>query len=665
VGPLAGFLEELEPRSATLSVLQFPSLSALGGASLPLVPVPSVPRPSRVERPGPNPILTSTMSTSNSQRGLRGRLRRLAVPAVLCGALAFLAGCGSTTSDGDSQGGSAPVVNGAAPASGAPSGGTLVTLTGRNFVAAGTTKVWFAGVPATDVQVIDDNTITAVTPANPENTQARIKVTNSKGTGILTNGFLYLTTANLLSDLNSDGIPDTAIAATGDDTNGASAGAVFVFYGSEDAAADADRTAADADVVVLGANEGDRFGKSVTTGDVNGDGHTDLLVGAPKSDAVATDAGQVAIFLGPLPASAVLNAGDADVILDGEGTVPGAWWGEQGDEFGTSISLGDTNRDGMLDILVGAPGTDRNVGQPDEVEDAGRAYLFLGGAQLASGNAAAADAMIQGSKVDQNLGFDVCVVDMNADGRGDLVASYDLLVSGPHHQGRVAAFTSEGQAQASVDEAEVVLVSDEDGDRFGFSLACGDINQDGAEDLIVGAPYSNTFSSSSGSAYLFLGGSSVQGGVAQDLADATLLGQLSNTHYASKVAAADVNGDGYDDVLVGAPLTTHVATWDGQMFVFFGSDAPADNVAYHSDVILSGEPENGERFGSAIELLDSNLDGVADIMTSATGHGGLTGRVYVFHGEEAILDAEADEDDMTLTGESEGGSFGSSISRGK
>lgn len=608
------------------------------------------------------------MSTSKtSQLGRQTQERRILL-AVTGTALVFLAGCGGTSpgSSTSGSGSTAPIVNGIQPPTGSPVGGTLVTITGENFLdgVVGATQVTFAGLDATDVIVVDDSTITAITPSHVNDAMVDVEVINSLGIGTLGAGFHYLATATIVSDLNSDGLPDLAIGATGDATAGVETGAVYVFYGREGEAALADRMAGDADLLIHGLADGDEFGAVVQTGDVNGDGHTDLVVGSPDSDVPVADAGAVSIFLGPLPDSGVLDASSADMTLLGEGTVPYAWYGVEGDRFGTTISLGDSNADGILDVLIGAPGTDLNVGLAEELEDAGRVYLFLGGPQLAGGSADTADAILSGVREDDHFGSEVCLADMNADGQADLAVAFDVSNSGFTHQARVGIFSQGVAAGATSDDADMVLASSENGDQFGCSIACGDVNGDGDADLIVGAQYSNAFSSGSGQVYVFLGGPGFAGTTTND-ADVIYTGQLTHTRFGKKIATADVNGDGYDDVLVSAPFSSIGEFMDGQAFIFFGEEVPVDNVAFSGDVVMTGEAVAEARFGSAIEVLDSDLDGIADVMSSAKGYTSQTGRVYVFQGEETLLDQSADDDDMTLTGENSGGGFGSSISHGK
>lgn len=603
----------------------------------------------------------------STQRGSNRSLRR-AVLTVAIGALTLTVGCGGGTgglNTGGNQPLAAPTLGLLSPDSGTPQGGTAFSLTGTGFKdqVTGATTVTFDGIPATNVVVVNDNLLTAVTPAGiPNNTRARLEVTNSRGVGHRPNAFHFVSTGNILSDLNGDEIPDVVVSAAYDHTGGPFSGSVYVFFGSEQM--DPDVSAASADVKLYGSAENDRFGSVVATGDINADGQDDLVVSAPRHDGAASDAGAVLVFLGPLTSGSVIDASSADIVLLGEGTVPGDLYGSTGDHFGDALSLGDASGDGVLDILVGAPGVDLLPGTSGEVEDAGRAYLFLGGSALASRGAGAADVTLSGELDEEMFGSAVCLVDLDADGLSDAavageVDSHVLFIGGFVHLFRGATL-----ADKSTSEADLRFEAENGGDRFGTSISCGLINGDGVEDLVVGAPYSDALGSATGRAYVFMGSPSVTG-LNASLADVVYSGQPSNSGFGSGVAAADVNSDGFDDVIVGAPKTSFGAQKNGRVFVFLGAEQPMDELSHFSDVIYTGAAIDGERFGSAIEVLDCDGDGIADLMSSAVGHSQSAGRVHVFRGADVLFDTGADQDDVTLTGESEGGNFGFSISRGK
>ena len=158
-------------------------------------------------------------------------------------------------------------------------------------------------------------------------------------------------------DVNGDGLDDVIVSANFADAVQTNAGEVFVFLGG----AGAFDTTSDATLQEPTPEIGAQFGFSVASGDVNGDGFDDVIVGVPVSDAVQTNAGEVFVFLG--------GAGAFDTTSDATLQEPTP---EIGAQFGFSVASGDVNGDGFDDVIVGANFSD--AGQTD----AGEAFVFRG-----------------------------------------------------------------------------------------------------------------------------------------------------------------------------------------------------------------------------------------------------------------------------------------------
>ncbi len=176
-------------------------------------------------------------------------------------------------------------------------------------------------------------------------------------TGAASNDKVFGRSVATAGDVNGDGYSDVIVGADGNDAGGADAGRAYIYFGG----ASMNNVA---DVLLTGAAANDNFGYSVATaGDVNGDGYSDVIVGALFNDAGGADAGWAYIYFGGASMNNV-----ADVLLTGAAA---------NDNFGYSVATaGEVNGDGYSDVIVGAPFNDAGG------LNAGRAYIYFGGASM-------------------------------------------------------------------------------------------------------------------------------------------------------------------------------------------------------------------------------------------------------------------------------------------
>jgi hypothetical protein len=381
---------------------------------------------------------------------------------------------------------------------------------------------------------------------------------------------------------------------------------------------------AEAPVAITGADAGDYLGGSVAGGgDLDADGYDDIVVGAWGWSASDTSAlvGRVYVFRGPLGRSDALTT--ADVTLSG--ITAEDWFGF------SSAMLGDVDGDGYGDFAVGAPRRD-----PGGIEDAGVAYLFSG--VPASGTAATAVANFASDGQSDYGGYAIAGAgDTNDDGFADLLVSAPGHAEGSHVGcGLVALFEGggiEGDLSLARD-GDSAMIGDDEGDYLGTSVASGDFDGDGFSDFLVSAYAADAGGHPAGAVYVELG-PPPPGRIRASMADYRLNGSESGARFGWAVAGlGDVNGDGRDDIGVGADMADTAGTDAGAAYIYIGGSSYTT-----PDATLTG----GTAYDYAGRALqrggDINADGYGDVLLGAPGYdyaaSSAVGAAYVFYGPVA------------------------------
>jgi hypothetical protein len=329
---------------------------------------------------------------------------------------------------------------------------------------------------------------------------------------------------------------------------------------------------------------------------------------------------------------------------------------------GASMARGDFNSDGVDDLLLGAPFAD---GPDESREDAGEAYVIFGSASLGEEIDLASqepDLVVYGALRGDNLGYSVAAGDLNGDGSDDVIAA------APGSNGLTNIRTDLGEAYVvfgsaslggAVDVAEVeqdfTLRSAEGFTRLGTSLAIGDVNADGIEDLLAGGPFGGreegtpegSNRTTVGEVYVAFGRTGLSGemSVARGEEDLRLKGAQERDGFGQGVAAGDFNGDGVDDVLVSANRADGPGdsrTEGGEAYVFYGSaELSGLALSTEADVTIFGGRES-DALGTAVAQGDVDGDGPADMLIGVPFSGGPqgdragAGAVYVIFGDRAL-----------------------------
>ncbi|MBD3297089.1 MAG: hypothetical protein GF341_00385 [candidate division Zixibacteria bacterium] len=387
-------------------------------------------------------------------------------------------------------------------------------------------------------------------------------------------------------DVDGDGFDDLLIGAPGYDGNGVASGRAYVYSG---------RTRLRL-LRFSGEAAADSFGTAVAgVGDINSDGFDDVLIGAHGNDEAGQEAGKCYVFSGRT----------GELLRTHLGKHPY-------DHFGASVAgAGDTDGDGIADIIVGAWGYD-NGG-----DFAGAAYVF-------SGDSDSLLHLVVGEGPQDFFGAAVCGVgDVNNDGYSDFAVGALREDHSGSKPGRVYVYSGQ------TGELIHVLTGEVGHNAFGFSLdGAGDVDNDGYDDIVVGSPAEDSGGANAGAALIYSGRT---GGLLH-----LILGEEEQDAFGYSVAGGgDLDLDGHDDVLVTAIWQRAHAYAVGRAYVFSGRTGQE----LHR---FSGEDAE-DYYGNQIAFAgDVDKDGSMDVIVGALlndRHGDNAGSAYLY---TRLPDSDAD-----------------------
>jgi hypothetical protein len=417
-------------------------------------------------------------------------------------------------------------------------------------------------------------------------------------------------------DLNADGNDDLLFGSREGSVGDGRPRAVYVMFGPFEGTSSLKRPHATlVEPHPLDVHHRDLVGYSLAgAGDVDGDGIDDVFLGAYG------DLGDTSYNGGGFLVQGPVTGGRFD-LANAHASFVGA---ERGDFAGNGATFADVNADGHSDLLLGA------FGAPELAYD-GEVYLVLGPV-TGRHNLARTDATLMG-QTDDFAGSDVSAADTNGDGHDDILVGAPGNSAGGSWAG--AAYLVLGPQRGIVDlaAADAMLVGEEVDDEAGDVVAgAGDVDNDGNEDVLVGARRSDlggpsSAGLSSGAVYLVLG--PVSGTHDLSTADAVLVGRAGDSAGIDVSGVGDVDADGHDDVLVGAYTNWDGGVPGGAAYLVKGPIAGTLDLST-ADTMLVGdaERENEENAGYTVAGAgDMDGDGRADVLVGTGG-----GDAFLVHG---------------------------------
>jgi hypothetical protein len=422
-------------------------------------------------------------------------------------------------------------------------------------------------------------------------------------------------------------------------------------------------------IELIGKSPGEQLGASIATGDFNGDGIDDVIIGSPFSSIGRREwNGKVSVVFGKAKSKVKkvdFANSNPDIVFYGE---------RAGDQLGTSVAAGDYNNDGIDDLIIGAYNASYGSARP------GKVYVVFGrltwDGQPIDFFIENPDLKLVGGALDSGFGLTLSTADINNDDIDDILIGAPFSSSETvDKSGIVYAFFGEKNPVSMgvymSDMADVIFYGQDSNERFGSAIASGHIINDDFNDIVISAYTANDGEKNQvGKVYIFKGLSKPLKKLRSPVF--TFVGENVNEWAGYAIAVDDLNGDGIDDVAISS-FPYNGLRYLGKISVFYskksftrGSEIVVKND--NANIVIE-EPNDEAIIGASILLDDFNSDGKSEIIIGAPGIGDpastMPGDVYMIFDDgkskRAFYSVNDEFATSTIHGENADDWFGYSI----